>query len=195
MTWAPLLQRLRRPAAHGTLPRWSDKDAKGTAGSHHVVQFYGGKFPASTVADFMREGISQGEKGVVIATPEHCDAVRKLLSADADGCRFLHAGRALDRFVEGEKPNEALFDSTIGQVVRDAAAEGNGHVRAYGEMVVILCQRRNPEAAFALERMWNRLGSQAAFTLLCSYPLDTFSGENRPHLARLRQEHRHAIVA
>lgn len=194
MVWPPLLQRLlSRNSASGNLPNWSEHAA--AAGSHHVVQFYGGEFPAGSVADFLRAGIEKGEVGVMVATPDHCDAVKKMLGPLGRKCRFLHAGRALGQFTVSGKPDEALFDSTVGNVVRGAAAAGNGHVRVYGEMVVILCERGNPDAALALERMWTRLAEKQPLTLLCSYPLDVFSGENRPYLARLRDEHQHHLTA
>ncbi|HXS68649.1 MAG TPA: MEDS domain-containing protein, partial [Candidatus Polarisedimenticolia bacterium] len=49
--------------------------------SHHVVQFYEtDEFLAKQVSAFIAEGLEAGSGGIVIATPQHRDAIDKLLS-------------------------------------------------------------------------------------------------------------------
>ena len=46
-------------------------------------------------------------------------------------------------------------------------------VRVYGEMVDILWQRGEQQAAIRLEEFWNELGKLQTFSLLCAYGIDT----------------------
>jgi hypothetical protein len=56
---------------------------------------------------------------------------------------------------------------TIGQPVRALAAQGR--LSIYGEMVDVLAEREEVDAAIALEAMWNDLAERASFRLLCGY--------------------------
>ena len=71
-------------------------------------------------------------------------------------------------------PDEGLFLKVIGQIIQ--SAQGNKPVRIYGEMVAVLWAEGNALAAIHLERLWNKLGSQRNFTLLCGYPSSAFQG-------------------
>jgi len=44
----------------------------------------------------------------------------------------------------------------------------------FGEMVDLLAQRGQIDAALALEQLWNALASERDFSLLCGYELDVF---------------------
>jgi hypothetical protein len=52
-------------------------------------------------------------------------------------------------------------------------------VRVYGEMVDVLCQRGQQNAAVALEELWNRLAFTRRFALLCGYRLDVFDRQSQ----------------
>jgi hypothetical protein len=45
-----------------------------------------------------------------------------------------------------------------------------GPVRIFGEMVALLWDAGNAGAAVDLEALWNELGRQYSFSLLCAYP-------------------------
>ena len=86
----------------------------------------------------------------------------------------LDAAELLGRFMVGGAPDPQRFGDVVGEVLRDAAGRGNGEVRAYGEMVALLCAEGNHQAAVQLEELWNDLARVHRFSLLCSYPLDAF---------------------
>jgi signal transduction histidine kinase len=61
-----------------------------------------------------------------------------------------------------------------------AATAGNsasGHFFAYGEMVDLLWRAGKAEAAIALEELWNEIGNDYSFSLLCAYVMDNFNTE------------------
>ena len=182
-------QRSRRLAM--ALPEWQPAEDSQCG---HVVQFYGGAFPVDAVAKFLREGLAAGEVGIVVATPEHTMAVQTKLGGTGR-CIFLDADETMARFMVHGRPDRTKFMDTIGDLVGQAAQMGNGRVRAFGEMVVLLCQKGEPEAAQELEQLWNELGAKHSLKLLCSYPLTAFVGRNKVFETKLRDTHSHAVVA
>jgi hypothetical protein len=69
-------------------------------------------------------------------------------------------------------------------------------VRAYGEMVDVLWQRGERDAAIRLEEYWNELGRLQTFSLLCAYRMDprdshAYGGP----LERVCKVHTHLIPA
>jgi len=180
-------RRSRRLAA--AMPAWD-----GTAQRGHVVQFYGGAFPAATVGRFVQEGLAAGEVAIVIATPQHIQAVQGHLAGMGRSI-FLDAQEAMDGFMVDGAPDRTRFFDTVGDLVAQAAQLGNGSVRAFGEMVVLLCRDGKPEAARQLEELWNELCRRHDLKLLCSYPLSALGGRNRNAAAGLCDAHSHAVMA
>jgi hypothetical protein len=131
----------------------------------HLVQFYGSDEPAliDNVVSFL------GDNSIVIATKDHADKLRAALAGYRD-VLYLDAYEMLAKFMVGGRPNRALFDATIGKAVRERAPSGDLH--AYGEMVAILWEAGNEDAAIRLEELWNELLASIPFALYCSYPLE-----------------------
>jgi hypothetical protein len=175
----------------GSLPGWTPD---GTPKSGHVVNFYGGPFPADTVAGFVREGLEAGEIAIVIATPAHVSAVDQLLGDRKGRVLYLDADETLAKFMVSGRPDRLRFLDTVGDLVGQAAHAGNGQVRAFGEMVVRLCERGEPEAAHELEKLWNEVGDRHQLKLLCAYPIKAVSGANRTYQRRLRDTHSHSVA-
>src|SRR5690348_13074612 len=86
----------------------------------HLVQLYGcdDQLLTRNVARFLREGLRRCDGLVVIATPEHADAVLRHLQAEsADAAVALQDGRlvvldarqTLDRFMVNGVPDEERF--------------------------------------------------------------------------------------
>jgi hypothetical protein len=175
-----------------SLPGWSPADPTACG---HVVQFYGGPFPAETVASFVREGLDSGEVAVLIATPDHVKAVDQILGDQKGRVLYLDAAETLAKFMVHGRPDRQRFFDTVGDLVQQASEASRAPVRAYGEMVVLLCERGEPEAAHELEELWNELGRKHALKLLCSYPVAAVTGRNRSFQTKLRDTHSHAVVA
>ncbi|MHB1260916.1 MAG: MEDS domain-containing protein [Thermoplasmatota archaeon] len=184
------MRRSRRLAS--ALPPWAPSDA---AACGHVVQFYGGPFPTQAVGAFVREGLASGEIALLIASPDHVRAVDDLLGDQKGRVLYLDANETLAKFMVHGRPDRQRFLDTVGDIVQQAAAIGNGRVRAFGEMVVLLCEQGEPEAAHQLELLWNDLGRRHRLKLLCAYPLAVLGGRNKSFQTKLRDSHSHAAVA
>jgi len=68
-------------------------------------------------------------------------------------------------------------------------------VRAYGEMVDILWQRGDKQAAIRLEQLWNEIGRLQTFSLLCAYAMDPLRGDTYADLESICRCHTHLIPA
>lgn len=187
-----ILRQLRSQRLAASLPQWAPSDME-TCG--HVVQFYGGAFPTGSVAGFVREGLASGEIAILIATREHLNAVDASLGDQKGRVLYLDADATMARFMVDGHPDRIRFFDTVGDLVAQAAQHGNGHVRAFGEMVVLLCERGEPEAAHELEQLWNELARLHSLKLLCSYPIAAVTGRNKPYHTRLRDSHSHAVAS
>jgi signal transduction histidine kinase len=143
--------------------------------SPHIVQFYEREdFLFGRVADFLAVGVMAGEPALVIATDEHRRGIAAALSArgiDPSALTFADAHATLTMFMRDGTPDPRLFRAAIRQLVGLPA----GPLRAYGEMVDVLCRQGNPEAAVRLEELWNDLGRDVPLSLLCAYPLSNFN--------------------
>jgi hypothetical protein len=139
----------------------------------HIVQVYQDVgFLAEAVTGYLQAGLDAGEAAVVIARPEH--RARFTLEGEAV---FLDAEETLGRLMANGMPKWDLFHELVGGLI---AAQRRTHkaVRAYGEMVDILWQRGEREAATRLEEFWNDLAKLYGFSLFCAYymdPLDSAS--------------------
>jgi len=188
-----------RPSSPITKPRVPATD--------HIVQFYEDEdFLVERVVDFLNKGFGAGQPAVVIATEAHAGKFRDGLRAnglDVDAAvkggllTILDAGATLDSFMTGALPDEELFVSIVGGVIETASARRPGRgVRAYGEMVNVLWNDGNPEAAIRLEQFWNTLLQTYDCSLMCAYGMRNFlhdaDGEG---LLEVCQQHGHVIPA
>lgn len=157
----------------------------GHAGHFHAVQFYQNDASlCGIVAGFLAEGFAKGDPAVVIATPEHRDAIESQLRArviDVDGLKrigelvLLDARDTLQTFMVDGTPHANTFKHVAGQVIKQVCAgRENCTVRAYGEMVNLLWKDGLSAAAIRLETLWNELANTHDFKLLCGYSMGNF---------------------
>lgn len=187
MGLADLFRRRRSRRLASSMAPWTAGQAAG-----HVVQFYTGPYPAEAIARFVQEGIDAGEVALVIATPAHVRAIDHRLRGRGR-VLYVDADEALARLMVDGRPDRLRFLDTVGDLVQQAAERGNGCARAFGEMVVLLCERGEAEAAVQLEALWNEVAGRHRVKLLCSYPLDVIEGRSKDQAARLRDAHSHAV--
>lgn len=180
----------RRTEPNGTLERGG-----------HGVEFYA--YDAQIidkVARFIGPALEGGDEvAVVIATPQHRSGLDGALASrgiDVRGAtregRYLplDAATTLSKFIVDGKPDPERFVEVIGGSIAKALADGRyAHVRAYGEMVALLWLAGRPQAAIALEKMWNELGRSRSFTLLCGYPIAAFQPSQAAQIAELGRRH------
>jgi hypothetical protein len=159
-----------------------------------------------TVAEFLAPGLLQREPAIIIATPEHrmliAAALRQrgvnVTELERDGdLQILDADTILNRFMVGKEPDPIAFHATIGELIARACKDRQPcPVRAYGEMVNVLWQRANAEGAIRLEMLWNRVATQAQFSLLCGYAVGNFYKEvlTDPTFQTVCDQHNHIMA-
>jgi MEDS: MEthanogen/methylotroph, DcmR Sensory domain len=144
----------------------------------HAVVFYQDHELAAVVGDYLLQAIKQGGVAIVVATPQHrlwingwlMQSGIDLASASAQGAYIvLDAPQTLDRFFTGGLPDPSAFWAALGPVIEGAARRKHGPVCVFGEMVGLLWGDGHHGAAIELEALWNELGSQYPFSLLCGY--------------------------
>jgi hypothetical protein len=151
----------------------------------HTVQFYESDASLSkVVADYIANGLGNGQPSVVIATLPHIQQIwgrLRLKGFELDllehsgQLQLLEAETILSKFMVKGRPDSDRFNSLVHGLMRKAgAARPNSTVRAYGEMVDLLCKSGNSAAALELERLWNEAGKKYDFTLLCGYDMSSF---------------------
>jgi signal transduction histidine kinase len=161
----------------------------------HAVQFYADdEFLIAKLERFVGNSLAHGDAVVTVATAAHRDRLAQRLvacgfdlAAAADQGRFisLDAADTLSLFMRDERPDPERFRELIGGTIARAThcAKGNrSRVAAYGEMVALLWSAGQPQAALELEALWNGLGKEQSFFLLCGYPLGGFSGDGNDEL-------------
>ena len=159
-----------------------DKELITSPGKHdHFVQLYQEIDPlAGAVADYVAEGLRRGEAAVIIATPEHRAAFLQKLNAPAAAnpgqLTVLDSEETLAKFMANGMPQWKPFHELIGGLIAELRLRYPA-VRAYGEMVDVLWQRGEREAAIRLEEYWNDLGRLQTFSLFCAYRMDPLDSE------------------
>jgi hypothetical protein len=88
---------------------------------------------------------------------------------------ILDAEQMLAQFMIGGEPDRNLFQDSIYEALQVVKPRGrDAGVRAYGEMVGVLWQAGQFEAAIRVEEYWNKVLHATGITLFCGYPIDVF---------------------
>lgn len=151
----------------------------------HAVQIYVAVDElAESVSAFFATGFAAGDPAVLIATAAHRACfVEHLAEAgwaadklEADGLLVtLDAETTLRELMDGATLSEDAFTGIVGGAVDRVAARFPGRqIRAFGEMVGVLCRSGDTRAAERLEALWNELLQERRLALLCGYQLDLF---------------------
>ena len=153
--------------------------------SDHGVQVYAsvGEL-ADSVSAYLAAGFDAGEPAVVVVRPKNWETFAGALgqrgwdatAVEESGLLTLaDAGTTLGAFTVGDSLSAPRFEEVLGGLLDQVADRHPGaRIRAFGEMVDILCQRGQQEATIALEELWNDLARTRNFALLCGYRLDVF---------------------
>jgi PAS domain S-box-containing protein len=151
----------------------------------HVVQFYeNDAYLIAKLAEYLVAGFEQGETGVVIATPEHRQALARTLNEKGlkpEGLELkgllilLDARETLNRLLRDDYPDETRFREVIEGILQSSVTPRK-RVRAYGEMVALLWAEGKENAAVRLEEFWEDILGGGSASLLCAYPIRGMSG-------------------
>lgn len=91
---------------------------------------------------------------------------------------MLDAAETLSTFMLDGSPDPIRFSASVGTVLEDARARAkskNQGLTVFGEMVAVLWDGGQKEAALALEDIWNSALAGSTFHLHCAYPRAVFS--------------------
>lgn len=143
----------------------------------HFVQLYKEVDElADAVTEYVGSGLHHGEAAIVIATRQHRAAFLGRLASTDRGLRILDAEETLAKFMANGMPQWKAFHEVIGGLIAELRLQYPA-VRAYGEMVDVLWQRGEREAANRLEEYWNELGRLQTFSLFCAYRIDPLDSQ------------------
>lgn len=162
---------------------------------NHFVQLYQHDAPlADAVAEYIGAGLERGDAAIIIATPAHRAAFLERLEK-TPALAMLDAEETLARFMANGMPQWQPFHEAIGGLIAELRLR-YPTVCAYGEMVDVLWQRGEREAAIRLEEYWNELAKLQTFSLFCAYRIDPFDrGVYGGPLESLCKVHTHFIPA
>jgi MEDS: MEthanogen/methylotroph, DcmR Sensory domain len=189
------------------VPRgWIDFLRGAPAGGHGVQIYRDESELADSVASYLAAGFEAGDPALVVACPEHWALFAAALAGrDCDIVELREQGlltvrdadTSLAAFMSGGRPSPIRFEEVIGGVLDSISERYPGRrIRAFGEMVDLLCLRGEREAALALEDLWNRLARKRHFSLLCGYRLDVFDRASQATtLAGVCRSHTHVQPA
>ena len=177
----------------------------GSGPAGHAVQVYRevGEL-ADSVSRYLTIGFDLGEPAVLIATPEHwsyfgerlADSGWSAARIEESGLLFCaDADTTLAAIMDGDRPSADRFDAVVGGLLEQVGARfPKRRIRAFGEMVDLLCERGNPTAAARLEELWNRLARRRSFSLLCGYRVDVFDRDTQISvLPEICRSHSHVL--
>lgn len=154
------------------------------------------------VGTFLSAGARAGQPLIVIATEPHRRTLARHLRAsgvdldhllDGRDIVWLDARDTLSAFMESGRPDPALFAATVGRVFEKLLTDRRYLlVRAYGEMVDLLCMDGNVAGALELEELWDALVRKYSFRLLCAYASTTERHDDHVSIyARIHEIHGH----
>jgi anti-sigma regulatory factor (Ser/Thr protein kinase) len=146
-------------------------------GQHAVVFSSDDHELVASTSEYLATGLRRGESLLVVATAAHVKAFMGALAeaglepelARTDGqIVLLDANEMLAGLMADGHPDPGRFHTCVGGAVRSADERG-APIRIYGEMVAVLWDSGAVEAALELEDLWNELGAEIDFSLLCGY--------------------------
>ncbi|MCA9134900.1 MAG: PAS domain S-box protein, partial [Planctomycetales bacterium] len=136
-----------------------------------------------TVCGLITSALAAGEGVLLCITEAHQQRVEAQLQSHGLDLRHarrrgqyvvLLTGDTLAQILDGNLPVAQRFEAVVGRAVSELAQKWP-RVQAFGELVAVLCQAGNRQAAYQLEELWNGLITRYPLALLCAYPIKHFS--------------------
>ncbi len=167
---------------------WRDLLRHPASGNHFVQVYRDTAFLCEALAEYVGTGLRRGEGVILIARPGHAIEFKAHLSrlgvsperAMRRGqLAVMDADETLQKFTPGGMPDWQTFHALIGGRIAEMRLRFP-QVRTYGEMVDVLWQRGERDAAIRLEEFWNDLARLQTFSLLCAYRIDHLDSRAYP---------------
>ncbi len=173
----------------------------------HSVHFYeDDSLFLDSLAEFVGAALGAGGACLVIATPSHRTGLSERLKAHGIDVAYtgamnrliaLDAAEVLSKFMVGGLPDRSRFFAAIQPEMlraRNSLQARSTSVVAFGEMVSLLWEGGQYDAAIALEKLWDQLAQQHAFSLRCAYPIGLFSSQAQYDLYRQVCSAHHQVI-
>jgi hypothetical protein len=143
------------------------------AHDHRVQLYQDPALLAQAVREYIGNALRRGEAGVIVATREHRALFVQGLEdfVESGQLSVYDAEETLARIMVDDRLDWRSFQHAMGGLIAEVRLQYPG-VCAYGEMVDVLWQRGNLEAALRLEEFWNELARLQTFSLFCAYRMD-----------------------
>ena len=130
-------------------------------GDHIVQSWEDASVLAETVGTYLSTGLRLGEAALVVSRPAHFELFKRALpQARAAGrsgqLRYFDAEDTLAKVTLRGVPDWTRFHEAIGGLIAELRLQYPA-VRVYGDMVDVLWQRGEHQAAVRLEEFWNEL--------------------------------------
>ena len=164
----------------------------------HAGQVYASEAElVDTLTGYAGGALWNGEAVLLVATHAHVSALEIRLRESGLDLSFLRrddryvavpAETTLEQISVDGRPDEARFTAVV-EGLLERADWPRRRVRLFGEMVALLWQRGQYEAALHLERLWNRFLETHALPLLCAYPRRDFERAGSERMAAAQREH------
>ena len=156
----------------------------------HLVQLYSDDgLLLDVLSRFIGGAIAIGDGGIVVATKAHLEGLASRLKARGfETATAISQGRyipvdaeeTLPRIMWDGQVDEARFNEIIGGLLtraRTASDCPDSRIAVFGELVALLWAEGKAEQALRLEQLWNNLGRNHHFSLLCAYPITGFDND------------------
>lgn len=163
----------------------------GNGATHDMLLFDGNETLASAVSRVLCIALDQGHAAISIATREHQKYIDEQLgwrgidvarARQGGQYRSFDAAAMLAEISADGVPDFKRFEQVVGDVLQPAL-KTYSRVCLFGEMVALLWDAGQRDAALRLEKMWNDLVTAKPVVLHCAYP----------HTAATDPEHAHAF--
>lgn len=152
----------------------------------HFVELFrpGASRITENVGRFVADGLRRGGGALIVARSGHTTPLvaelARLRAGPAAASRngrliVLDAEQVLAWIVHEGKPDREEFRAVVASALEDIYTKRpRATARVYCEMVDVLREQGQTEAALALEVLWNELLEESDFHLLCGYAVDVF---------------------
>ena len=151
---------------------------------HAMTYFEDAAQLGAEIAAFVAEGLSVGQPALILTSPEHHVAIAAELRARgidvasavaAGDLQLADAEETLAGLIgENGLPDAAVYHRNVGRVVQDLLDGRSGPVRIFGDMVDLLWQRGQYDAAMRIELLSNQLAVLHPISVICGYSMGHF---------------------
>lgn len=150
----------------------------------HAISFFQDQRQlCGEVASFAAEGFALDQPALIVTNEAHrTGIVRELRRRDVDVERLvgdgnlllLDAEETLAGLLRGGLPDGGLYHRNVGDACRLLLRGRPGPLRIFGDMVDLLWQRGEYDAAVRIERLSNELAVLQPISVICGYSMGHF---------------------